>query len=147
MPAAFPDTSLESNAPADAFLAAPPLEFAGEENSADGEADGIVDRILAAITHQQATGRLPSATYRVQLNASCCFKEVQGAVSYFHTLGISDLYASPFLQAQPRSPHGYDIVNHAAINPEIGTLDELRRSAPRCASMEWDSSPMWCPTT
>jgi (1->4)-alpha-D-glucan 1-alpha-D-glucosylmutase len=86
----------------------------------------VVDRILAAVTGRQELQRLPSATYRVQLNANCTFREIRAAVPYLAALGISDLYASPFLQALPHSPHGYDIVNHAVINPEIGTLEELR---------------------
>ena len=40
---------------------------------------------------------------------------------YLHALGITHCYASPFLQAQAGSTHGYDITNHEALNPEIGT--------------------------
>ena len=42
-------------------------------------------------------------------------------VPYLHALGITHCYASPFLQARPGSTHGYDITNHQAFNPEIGT--------------------------
>ncbi|HUQ72493.1 MAG TPA: alpha-amylase family glycosyl hydrolase, partial [Planctomycetaceae bacterium] len=85
-----------------------------------------VDDVLVAVSQRMERERLPTATYRVQFNARCTFREVTAVVPYLHALGISDLYASPFLQARPGSVHGYDIVNHAAINPEIGTLDELR---------------------
>lgn len=93
----------------------------------------IVDRVLAAITRQQRTQHLPTATYRVQFNGQCTFREIEAIVPYLYALGVSDLYASPFLKARPGSQHGYDIVDHGAINPEIGTLDDLRslRSALR----------------
>ena len=42
-------------------------------------------------------------------------------------LGISHLYASPFLKARPGSTHGYDVIDHNAVNPEIGTEAELNR--------------------
>lgn len=93
--------------------------------SHDGDIPGL-DRILAAITQQQATQRLPTATYRVQLSGQNTFRDVLAAVPYFDALGISDLYLSPFLEARPGSLHGYDVVRHTAINPEIGTLEELR---------------------
>jgi (1->4)-alpha-D-glucan 1-alpha-D-glucosylmutase len=35
-------------------------------------------------------------------------------------LGITHLYASPWLKARPGSTHGYDIVDHNALNPELG---------------------------
>ncbi|MFX6066964.1 alpha-amylase family glycosyl hydrolase, partial [Acinetobacter baumannii] len=36
------------------------------------------------------------------------------------SLGISHLYASPFLKARAGSTHGYDIVDHNQFNPELG---------------------------
>lgn len=86
-----------------------------------------IDRILANVVRQIETTRWPSATYRVQFNSRCRFEAVTPFVAYLHELGISDLYSAPFLAARPGSPHGYDIVNHAEINPEIGTLDDLRK--------------------
>lgn len=86
----------------------------------------LIDRIVAAVTERSERARLPTATYRVQFHKGCTFREVTAIVPYLHALGISDLYASPFLEARPGSLHGYDIVNHTAINPEVGTLDELR---------------------
>lgn len=107
------------------------LPMAGLQS--DQEISDLVDRILVAVTQQKETQRLPTATYRVQFNAHCTFRDIQAVVPYLYTLGVSDLYASPFLEARPGSPHGYDIVNHAAINPEIGTIDDLHslRSALR----------------
>jgi (1->4)-alpha-D-glucan 1-alpha-D-glucosylmutase len=74
--------------------------------------------------------RIPSATYRIQFNAGFTFRDATGLVPYLAELGISDLYASPYLQARPGSVHGYDIVDHGHLNPEIGTEhDHARMSA------------------
>jgi (1->4)-alpha-D-glucan 1-alpha-D-glucosylmutase len=66
------------------------------------------------------TALIPRATYRVQFNAATRFEDVTRAVPYFSRLGISHLYASPYLKARAGSTHGYDIVDHNALNPEIG---------------------------
>jgi (1->4)-alpha-D-glucan 1-alpha-D-glucosylmutase len=42
-------------------------------------------------------------------------------------MGVTDLYASPFLVARSASIHGYDIVDPRRINPEIGTETDLER--------------------
>ncbi len=93
----------------------------------------VVNGILTEVEGQLRAARLPAATYRIQFNHQCSFREIEGIVPYLSALGISDLYASPFLEARPGSPHGYDIVNHGNVNPEIGTINELRslRSALR----------------
>ena len=71
---------------------------------------------------------IPRATYRLQLNAGFTFKDATALVPYLSALGISHLYCSPYFKARPGSMHGYDIVDHNALNPEIGTrkdFDEL----------------------
>lgn len=85
-----------------------------------------IDRILSDVVRQIESTRWPAATYRVQFNGQCRFESLIPYVSYLQMLGISDLYSAPFLEARPGSPHGYDIVNHARINPEIGTLEDLQ---------------------
>src|SRR5436190_23260240 len=67
-----------------------------------------------------------SATYRVQLNKQFTLNDARGIVPYLHRLGISHLYCSPILAARPGSMHGYDVVDPARVNPEIGTIDDLR---------------------
>src|SRR5687768_8460229 len=78
--------------------------------------------------------RIPTATYRLQLGRDLTFRQVGELVDYLDALGITDLYASPLLMARPGSPHGYDVVDHGQLNPEIGDevdlaalSDELRR--------------------
>nr|WP_305906989.1 malto-oligosyltrehalose synthase [Methylomarinum sp. Ch1-1]MDP4519705.1 malto-oligosyltrehalose synthase [Methylomarinum sp. Ch1-1] len=63
---------------------------------------------------------IPVSTYRLQLNKHCRFSRAADYTDYLHRLGISHCYASPYLKARPGSTHGYDIVDHNALNPEIG---------------------------
>ncbi|MCL2430396.1 MAG: alpha-amylase family glycosyl hydrolase, partial [Alphaproteobacteria bacterium] len=65
-------------------------------------------------------GGVPLATYRLQLNAGFGFDAAAAVVPYLKALGMSHLYASPFLKARGRSQHGYDIVDYGALNPELG---------------------------
>jgi (1->4)-alpha-D-glucan 1-alpha-D-glucosylmutase len=69
--------------------------------------------------------RVPGATYRLQFNHLFTFKDASRLVPYLDDLGITDLYASPFLKAGPDSLHGYDISNHNEINPAIGSEADL----------------------
>ena len=62
----------------------------------------------------------PRATYRVQLHAGFGFDHAAGIAEYLSDLGVSHLYASPYLQAAPGSTHGYDIVDHGRVNAELG---------------------------
>lgn len=64
--------------------------------------------------------RVPTATYRVQLHAGFGFREAAKMVPYLKQLGISDLYVSPIFEAAPGSTHGYDVLNHDRLNPELG---------------------------
>ena len=45
-------------------------------------------------------------------------------MQYLDTLGISDVYASPYFQASPESLHGYDITIHNKLNTAIGSRAE-----------------------
>lgn len=71
-----------------------------------------------------AATRVPRATYRLQLNHRFTFRDAAGVVPYLADLGVSDLYASPYLQARPESMHGYDITDHGALNEDIGGEDD-----------------------
>jgi (1->4)-alpha-D-glucan 1-alpha-D-glucosylmutase len=63
---------------------------------------------------------IPRATYRVQLSKSFTFKDVTEIVPYLASLGISHVYCSPYFKARAGSVHGYDVVDHNQLNPEIG---------------------------
>src|SRR5215208_4203829 len=63
--------------------------------------------------------RIPRATYRLQFNRDFTFKDARRWVKYLHDLGISDIYASPYLKASAESTHGYDVADHIALNPAV----------------------------
>jgi (1->4)-alpha-D-glucan 1-alpha-D-glucosylmutase len=70
---------------------------------------------------------IPIATYRLQLSPQFGFDEAAAIVPYLKSLGISHLYASPFLKARSGTTHGYDIVDHGELNPEFGGNDAFSR--------------------
>ena len=63
---------------------------------------------------------VPLATYRIQFTKDFGFDNAAALAPYLKDLGITHLYASPFLKARPGSTHGYDIVDHDRLNPELG---------------------------
>jgi (1->4)-alpha-D-glucan 1-alpha-D-glucosylmutase len=69
--------------------------------------------------------KLPRATYRLQLNRDFTFNQARAIVPYLAALGISHCYISPCLKARPGSMHGYDIVDHNSLNPEIGSAEDF----------------------
>ncbi len=69
----------------------------------------------------------PRATYRLQCNKDFDFDDVAGIADYLARLGISHVYASPWLKARPGSLHGYDIVDHLSMNPELGDESAFER--------------------
>ncbi|ABE40710.1 Malto-oligosyltrehalose synthase [Rhodopseudomonas palustris BisB5] len=70
---------------------------------------------------------IPTATYRIQLTADFGFDDAAAIVPYLKALGISHLYASPFTKARKGSTHGYDIVDHTQLNPELGGEEGFAR--------------------
>lgn len=71
--------------------------------------------------------RVPRATYRLQLNEGFTFRDATEIVQYLAELGVSDLYTSPYTRARPGSTHGYDVVDHNSLNPEIGPAEDHKR--------------------
>ena len=71
------------------------------------------------------------STYRLQLTSDFGFQAAADIVPYLKELGITHVYASPFMRARSGSTHGYDVVDHNAFNPELGGgagFDVLSRS-------------------
>lgn len=60
------------------------------------------------------------ATYRLQLNRDFDFEAALGLLPYLATLGVSHVYCSPILAAQPGSTHGYDVVDPTRVDPALG---------------------------
>src|SRR4051812_564357 len=70
---------------------------------------------------------IPNATYRLQLTAKFGFDAAAAVVPYLKALGITHLYASPFMKARKDSAHGYDVIDHTQLNPELGGEDGFER--------------------
>jgi len=73
--------------------------------------------------------RIPVASYRLQFHSGMRFEDARALISYFHDLGITDLYASPILQARRGSTHGYDITDPTKLNPELGSEEDFENLA------------------
>ena len=104
------------------------------ENGGGAAAEAIVRELARGLARGEGVTRRPSSTYRVQLHARFGFDAAAALVPYLHALGVSDLYVSPILTAAPGSTHGYDVVNHAELNPELGGEEGFRRLSDACAA-------------
>lgn len=101
-------------------------------------------RLTAALADVRPGGRRPSpshvrlkiprATYRLQLNNHFTIRDATALVPYLDRLGVSHIYCSPYLKARPGSQHGYDIIDHNAYNPEIGTPEDFEAFADALAA-------------
>jgi (1->4)-alpha-D-glucan 1-alpha-D-glucosylmutase len=100
-------------------------------------ADANVARVVEAINAEgrkapqrkaaTAIPDVPTATYRLQFNRHFTFADAARLIPYLRDLGISHIYASSYLKARPGSAHGYDIIDHNALNPEIGSAADFGR--------------------
>ena len=61
------------------------------------------------------------STYRLQFHKGFTFRDATAITAYLADLGITHAYASPYLKATPGSTHGYDVIDHGVLNPEVGT--------------------------
>src|SRR5215213_6735558 len=101
---------------------------------------------------------IPIATYRLQLSADFDFDAAASVVPYLKALGITHLYASPFMRARKGSTHGYDVTDHAQFNPELGSEKGFERLSavlrqhdlglildfvPNHVGVHYDDNPWW----
>lgn len=91
--------------------------MAGQDQTRDS-VDRIWDETLRTVAARRS---LPGATYRLQFHAGFTFNDAARLSDYLSDLGITHCYASPYLRACVGSTHGYDIVDHGTLNPEIGS--------------------------
>ncbi|MFT4216550.1 MAG: malto-oligosyltrehalose synthase [Micropruina sp.] len=109
----------------------------------------------------EPTARPFTATYRLQLHSGFTFDDAAAIVPHLAALGVSHVYLAPILTAVPGSKHGYDVLDHTAVNPELGGRDALERLAARCHAHdlgivvdivpnhmalvegEWRNAPLW----
>ena len=91
----------------------------------------------AASRLEMSATRVPSATYRIQLNGDFRFADVHKILDYLSELGISDLYLSPILASRKGSGHGYDVVDPTRINPDLGSEEEFAALQANCRVVAW----------
>jgi (1->4)-alpha-D-glucan 1-alpha-D-glucosylmutase len=101
------------------------LPLALERWRSDAHVSALPEIMAERSVAKGAPLTVPVATYRFQFHREFRFKDARKLVPYLASLGISHLYASPFLKARPGSTHGYDVIDHNSVNPEIGTEAEL----------------------
>ena len=101
---------------------------------------GPLARIAVAITEEGRSlrpqrARLadipPRSTYRLQLNKNFTFDDAAAIAPYLAHLGISHIYTSPIQKARTDSMHGYDIVDHGQIDPQLGGMAGFLRFSDR----------------
>ncbi len=90
--------------------------------------NALVDRLVEEVDARIGDrSTWPEATYRLQLNKDeLTFREAAQVVPYLEELGISHIYASPYLRTRSGSPHGYAVVDYSQLNPELGAEDDYR---------------------
>lgn len=96
----------------------------------EGSAAGVTARVRSGGQRRRGASAslamLPRATLRLQLHRDFDFAAARRLVPYAAALGISHFYVSPILTARAGSRHGYDVVDHGAVNPELGGEVALR---------------------
>ncbi|AXH96189.1 malto-oligosyltrehalose synthase [Ornithinimicrobium avium] len=80
-------------------------------------------------TYDRTERRPLTATYRMQLNSGFTCDDAQSVLPYVEALGASHVYLSPVLTAVPGSEHGYDVLDHTQVSPELGGREALERLA------------------
>ena len=89
------------------------------------EGDATAHR--GVVPERMKTRPIPLSTYRLQFNRSFTFSQAADLVPYLAELGVTHCYASPYLRSRPGSMHGYDIIDHHHLDPEIGTPEDYAR--------------------
>ena len=106
-----------------------------EKMALNERVNSLADRLAALRPHPEprsgATStsqvRVPRATYRLQFNKDFTFDNAVQVLPFLARLGVSHVYCSPILRARPGSMHGYDIVAHNEVNPELGGREGFER--------------------
>ncbi len=64
--------------------------------------------------------RVPTSSYRWQLQPGFGFDDAAEQADYLAALGVSHAYLSPILAACPGSTHGYDVIDQGQLSPAAG---------------------------
>ncbi len=110
---------------------------AGGGGGEGGAPEAGAEALVAALVREAGRGglatRRPGSTYRLQLHARFGFDDAARVVPYLDALGVTDLYLSPVLESAPGSMHGYDVIDHGRLDPELGGEAGVERLARACA--------------
>ncbi|MBX0298523.1 malto-oligosyltrehalose synthase [Cryobacterium sp. 1639] len=77
---------------------------------------------------------IPASTYRLQITSAFDLDEAAAVLDYVSELGADWIYLSPLLTAEDGSDHGYDVVDHGAVDPARGGPEALARLSERAAA-------------
>ncbi|MGJ7494177.1 malto-oligosyltrehalose synthase [Variovorax sp. RT4R15] len=110
-----------------------PLDL--QQLAADGQALQLCETLAAIRPHPAPNADrqrgiatvIPRATYRLQFHKNFRFDDAIAVLPYLAKLGVSHIYCSPIQRARPGSTHGYDVVAHDEINPELGGREGFER--------------------
>ena len=83
--------------------------------------------VLRSLPRRTVETLVPRATYRLQFHKDFDFDDAIAILPYLARLGVSHVYCSPIQRARPGSMHGYDVVAHDEINPELGGREGFER--------------------
>jgi (1->4)-alpha-D-glucan 1-alpha-D-glucosylmutase len=113
--------------------AVPGIDDAGVALGGDAAlADALLSEIASELERGEGMTPRPASTYRLQLHRGFGFDEAARVVSYLCALGVTDLYLSPILAAAPGSTHGYDVVDHGRLSPDLGGAEAYVRLVAAC---------------
>ena len=74
----------------------------------------------------------PTSTYRLQVTAEFPLTSAAEIVDYLAELGVGAVYVSPLLTSTRGSQHGYDVTDHATVDPDRGGVAGLEALAAAC---------------
>jgi (1->4)-alpha-D-glucan 1-alpha-D-glucosylmutase len=76
-------------------------------------------------------GRVPRATYRLQLHRAFTFDDAAALAPYLAGLGVDTVYLSPILLSAPGSLHGYDVNDYRRLDADLGGREGFDRLSAR----------------
>ena len=83
--------------------------------------DERVESLAAAVVAEVRRRYVrPVATYRLQFHPGFTFRDAAAIAAYLKRLGISHVYASPYLRPKTGSTDGYSVCDPTQLNPELG---------------------------
>jgi len=105
----------------------------------------VLLRAPSRVIRQHGALHRLGATYRLQLHRQFDLEQAARVVDYLSALGITDAYTSPLMMAAEGSTHGYDVVEHGRLNPELGAEGALEAFSARLRAHDMGLLVDWVP--